>query len=278
MTATTPKPRPKLPRFEKFPDTLPVKLPTDAGDRSTLEWTERLRDWAEDRGFLLTVKGMMKFCDIAGKEEKLPATDVDDLKKQVTKLYSAESSATPVSPEPKKETTTVTTTTKDTPAAKKGAAPAKKNGTPPAKTNPKKPVAKKAAAKPSSNGHAAPKKPVAKKVADETQTLYEGKVKGLDVRVDQSASNRFRATANGFAFRKLAGWLGYNNWTIAQVRELLTSLVAKWKAGADYVKEMLDEGHVGSGAKANKQGKYVFGYLPDVDSATAKLLKAAKPK
>jgi hypothetical protein len=250
----------------------PFLFPVDPSDKVNFEFWEKMRDHHEKQGELLTVDGMYDYARGA-----FDGDDLDDLFKQIDKFYGQEERSSKPTPKaakaakPVKETA-MATATKTAPAkATKKAAPVKAtNG----KANPKGPA-------PAKNGKAAPAKVKATKAprppaAPTGKVVFEKTVQGLDVRV-REVNGSYRGTVNDYPMRGVLRFFGAKGKTPDEARNALARAMKGWKGGEDYSAAMVEEGHVGSGAREADGQKGSFGPAPEAlmkDKKTAQALLA----
>lgn len=260
------KPRPtNLPVAKVHPDAdLPVKVPGDMADEATFGWLEKLRDHHEKAGELLDVAGMNVYANIVDAKDTL-------LKEQIQKFYgkgaskppakSAKVAPTPKAAKPAGKKEVMATATKAAPAKAGNKAAKNKNG----KGNPAK----------SGKSSPAPKAKVKAKAtpAPTGKIVLERTVRGVEVLVKQ-VNGSFRGTAAGIPLRGVLRFFGAKKKTPDEARSAVARMLVGWKGGEDYAAAMVEEGHVGSGAKEAAGETGSFGPAPDVDKKTAALLLA----
>lgn len=255
-----PGPRPtNLPAAVTKGQKCPLKVPEDPADAPTFEWLEKLRDHHEKNGELLTIDGMYDYA-----RGLFDGDDLDALMKQIDRFYGAEdrAKAAPAKKLP-------------TPKAAKTAKPVKEKAVATATKATKK--VGKPVPKASTNGkHKAPaKKAAAPRPAPATgKAVFERVVNGLKVLV-RSVSGQYRGTINDHPMRGILRMYGAKGKTPGEAQAALARAMKGWKSGEDYAAAMVEEGHVGSGAKEANGEKGSFGPAPEKlvnDKATVKAL------
>ena len=250
LSMPKPKVRPtNLPPVTEFPNDPPVMLPSDTSDEATLAWAEKCRDHFEKHGRHLTATGILKLASSVG----LSDNDAAALDRQLRDIFRDElkgAQATPAKAKPAKEKKTVTATATAPPAKSKKAKKTKK-----AK------IAKKVAAKPSTNGH----KP-------EGKTIIDATVKGVPVVLVETDTNKYRGTLFGVPIRNVMRLLGKLGWPANVVRTVIGGLLSRWKDGEQYAANLVQEGHVQVGAK----GTGTFGAIPSLSKDQLAKLNALK--
>lgn len=280
-----PRSRPtNLPKLGSVPDALPISMPSKFDDDTILDWAEKTRDHFEEKGKFMSVGQLRQL--VEKPASGLNADDQKAVRKQLSRLYREEIDArkTESSPTPAKSSS-------DEQPKKKAK---KKKSKPVSEPKPSKKESKKmkaASTKPSKNGkHTAKNGKPAKKSSNpirggESTVIYEASIKGVPVEVRKSESGHFQVKIGEYAMRKLMQWMGADGWNSEQAFNVCSRLLRKAsKLGADlngeyvkgpdaYVRAVLNEGHIGSGARSKGKKEGSFGVSPTVEGSLAKTLR-----
>lgn len=267
MADFTPKSRPddlKILGKDKTPATPPVDAPEKDDDKSTFDWCEAIRDHYENEGYAVTVKGLRRMADYAG----LDPDQTKALRDQINELYASERTdsdelapATKVKKskksetKPKKKEKVVATTTKSkNPKVKSenGKGGKHKNG--------------------SGNGKANPKTRATPQLSG--KVIIDKSIRGVPVRVVRTPNGASAVTIAGCTLRNLLRWMGSKGWIATEAGTVCSRLLANMKGGDQYVKEVMAEGHVGSGAAGPKKG--CFGAFKSPEGNYVKPLNALR--
>jgi hypothetical protein len=184
----------------------PVELKT-TNPAKVLEWAEAVIDYHQERGELLTPRGVLVYLKNNVKDEDTSKK----LRRIVRDGYGIAAPAPKAKPKAK---------------AKKAA------------------KAKPSANGHAGNGKAKAKGKAA--APAEATTLVETTVNGIPVVVTESDSGRRRPKAAGMPARELCRWLGSKGFDVPLTKKVMLKLFAKL-GDPEYVEGFVEEGHVGSG-------------------------------